>query len=647
MLQIRRDIVYKRRLPTDDGTFLYTIYDGLDDSYYTLPEITYKILQLIKGQTFEELSAQCELLSITKAKLAEAILFFKENNFFTANNGLGHRNKNILKESLDVYFYKKIPLISPDSLFNYLKPAIKVLLHPITVLSVTFLAIVGYLFLFVHWSKFSSSIIRSLSISSIPYYIIALVIIKIIHELGHAFTAKLYGGRIRKMGLALIFLTPRLYTDVTDLYQMSKMERMKISSAGIFIEVLLGGFMSILFLSTSPTGLTAQVSSSMIAITMISTLLFNGNFFMKFDGYYILSDFLEIPNLYSRSKLSLKRFTRNIIWGIAYETERSLILLTYGFLGFLYRIFLYTTIVIFLWNTSLKPLAVLLCSVEIYVFFFKPFMLEVNFFMNNFSKLNKSRVVMTSLFITGVVFFGFYPITLTKSCPLYVAPKKEIQDLKSSTYGFISEVNENQIILKNSELSFSKKDILLERRYAQILSNYYHSNYLYGEYKESLVTEAQINSRLDEISKEEEDLVIPYKGKISNPKDLLGQFVSDGSSISTLISEDKIYIAAFLPAVDYASVVEGDIHFKHMKSIPARVVNKSLVPLSRVPDILTRKITSDVNKKPIDIYYEVNLEISSQIKNNNRTGLFVYKIKSRIIPDFYNSVLNFIRKELT
>ena len=228
MLQVRKNILYKKRIPTDKGEFQYTLYDQLDDSYYTLPAITYQILTLIKGQTYDELIKQCESLGISKLKLIESISFFKENNFFTVNYGLGKKSKSLFKETIEVYFYKKFPLLYPDSFFNYIRPAIKVLLNPIVILPVVFLAVVGYLFLLVHWSKFSSYIVRSLDISSIPYYLIALMIIKVLHEFGHAFTAKLFDGRIRKMGIALIFLTPRLYTDVTDIYKMSKLQKMKM-----------------------------------------------------------------------------------------------------------------------------------------------------------------------------------------------------------------------------------------------------------------------------------------------------------------------------------------------------------------------------------------------------------------------------------
>ena len=152
-----------------------------------------------------------------------------------------------------------------------------------------------------------------------------------------------------------------------------------------------------------------------------------------------------------------------------------------------------------------------------------------------------------------------------------------------------------------------------------------------------------------EVEREKVDLIIPFKGELLNSKKLLGQFVSDGASIGPLLSQDRLYIAAFVPPDDLADLAEGRIFFKHMDLIKASIENKSLRPLQKTPAILLKKIQSDKGGTPLDVCFEVSLKINDdfEFRNNKRTGLFIYEVDTTLIPYFYNSIINFIRSEFT
>lgn len=125
--------------------------------------------------------------------------------------------------------------------------------------------------------------------------------VKLLHELGHAFTAKLEGGEVHEMGINFLMFMPVPYVDVsTATHFRNKYKRMFVSVAGILVETFLAALGLLLFLAAEP-GVIQSIGFNVFIIGGVSSLFFNGNPLLKFDGYYILADFLSIPNLYKRS----------------------------------------------------------------------------------------------------------------------------------------------------------------------------------------------------------------------------------------------------------------------------------------------------------------------------------------------------------
>ncbi len=168
---------------------------------------------------------------------------------------------------------------------------------------------------------------------------------KILHELGHAVTCIRLGGQCRELGLMLLVFTPCLYCEVSDAWTFpSKWRRIAVSAAGIIVEIVLAAFAALVWCFSGP-GLLHSLAFAVMVVCSVSTLLFNGNPLMRYDGYYVLADLLEVPNLAEQSRAVVARFAALIFLGIGlpsdriWPTERRFLLGFYGMASLPYRCF--------------------------------------------------------------------------------------------------------------------------------------------------------------------------------------------------------------------------------------------------------------------------------------------------------------------
>ncbi len=142
--------------------------------------------------------------------------------------------------------------------------------------------------------------------------VVSIAIVKLLHELGHALACKHFGGRCHEMGVLLLALVPSLYCDVSDVWRLpNKWQRIGVSAAGMVVELVLAAMAAILWWHTEP-GLFNTCCLNIVVVCSVGTLLVNANPLMRYDGYYILADLLEVPNLATRAHglfgRSLKRW---------------------------------------------------------------------------------------------------------------------------------------------------------------------------------------------------------------------------------------------------------------------------------------------------------------------------------------------------
>lgn len=166
--------------------------------------------------------------------------------------------------------------------------------------------------------------------------------IKTLHEFGHGLTCKFFGGEVHEMGVLLIMFTPYLYCNVSDSWILpEKRRRILITAAGIFVEMSLALVAAWVWLGTSP-GLVHQIAFNTLFACTVSTVLFNANPLLKYDGYYMLSDALEVPNLKAKSSAAATAWAQRWLLGLrrgvtnAFSHEISPLFGLYAVASYLY-----------------------------------------------------------------------------------------------------------------------------------------------------------------------------------------------------------------------------------------------------------------------------------------------------------------------
>ena len=228
------------------------------------------------------------------------------------------------------------------------------------------------------WERFQSSLVDMMSWQGLFAYGVALIFVKILHELGHAFTAKRYGCRIPTMGVAFLVLWPVAYTDTNEVWKLqSRQQRFKVAAAGVLTELTVAVWATILW-AVLPEGALKTMAFVLSTSTWISSVLINISPFMRFDGYFLLSDFLDMPNLHTRSFVMAKWHLRERLFALGeappeYFSKRcSLFMIVFAYATWLYRLVLFLGIAILVYTFFIKAVGIFLFAVEIVWFVMLP-----------------------------------------------------------------------------------------------------------------------------------------------------------------------------------------------------------------------------------------------------------------------------------
>lgn len=232
----------------------------------------------------------------------------------------------------------KFPIFNPDSIITTATHFLGWLVSPIG--AVIWLVVVmwgGFTFL-THASEFINRRVSSFSADDMLWFAVAWLVLKVVHESAHGIVCKRFGGRVTSFGILLLLFIPLPFVDVTSSWRFAnKWCRILTSAAGMLVEVFIAAIACLIWAESNPGPLQYHAGNVMVAATL-HTLLFNANPLMKFDGYYMLSDWLEIPNLSDHGRTYVKSAFKRIYFGndIKQPTEngwRSTAVKIYGFLA--------------------------------------------------------------------------------------------------------------------------------------------------------------------------------------------------------------------------------------------------------------------------------------------------------------------------
>jgi putative peptide zinc metalloprotease protein len=248
----------------------------------------------------------------------------------------------------------KIPLLDPDRMLQAAMPLIRFLFGPMgAVLYFVLLAAAGKALIDSADLLFSQGA-GLLSPGNLPLLYVGFIIAKVIHEFGHAAVCKRYGGEVHKMGVMLLIFAPMPYVDATSSWGFrSRGERMLTGAAGVITELGVAAVAALLWANTAP-GVVNAIAYNVIFVASVSSILFNLNPLLRFDGYHMLVDFLDVPNLFQRSREQLRYLGERFVLALpnAKPAARTLteawLLPIYGVTSIVYWLMLMATIVFFI-----------------------------------------------------------------------------------------------------------------------------------------------------------------------------------------------------------------------------------------------------------------------------------------------------------
>lgn len=276
------------------------------------------------------------------------------------------------------YLFFRVPLIHPTYWLVHLYRALRFLFHPATPWVVAALSIVGIALTLRQWDTFQHTLFESVSWRGALGFALALLVAKTLHEFGHALVATHFGVRVGHMGVAFLVMWPMLYTDTSESWRLaSPRKRLMIASAGICTELAIAGLATLAW-ALLPPGILRQACFYLATTSWILSLLLNASPFMRFDGYFILSDFLDMPNLHERAAaLARTALRRGLLgwqepWPESFAPPLRRRLIVFAWVTWIYRLTVYLGIAVAVYHFFFKALGVLLFAVEIGFFVIRP-----------------------------------------------------------------------------------------------------------------------------------------------------------------------------------------------------------------------------------------------------------------------------------
>ncbi len=280
------------------------------------------------------------------------------------------KNKELMGKVAS-FLFLRVPLFNPNPLLDRIRP----LIMAVTGWSAFWLWL-GVL-LWGGWTAFEnrSALLDQtegvLSVDNLPWLYICLAGLKIFHEAGHAFVCKRFGGEVRTVGVMFLLFTPLPYVDASSSWGFAnRWHRIYATFAGMAVEFFFAAAGALVWANTGP-GLIHSLAFNVMLIGSISSILFNGNPLLRFDAYYMLSDYAEIPNLYQKAQQQWKYFGDRYLLGTvaaqskATDRKEWIWLTSYGLLSFLYLMAITMGIALFLMDQWL-PLGLLVVAMTVY-----------------------------------------------------------------------------------------------------------------------------------------------------------------------------------------------------------------------------------------------------------------------------------------
>ncbi len=425
-----------------NGAPSWTLFDPLRHLFFQLGRIEYRILSrwasgdLVKvnddlaGEGLDEEQINAAFGRVVEFSLSNSLTVTPIGNTVAGLTEQRQRaKKQWWKWMLDNYLFIRIPIVKPAAFLERTIDKVAPLWSFPALIFFALLALSGLFLVTRQWDSFLASFLYFFSWQGLVAYGIGLFAIKVLHELGHAYTATRFGCRVPSMGVSFLVMMPVLYTDTSGAWRLtSRKQRLMIDCAGVAVELMVAGVATMAWVFL-PDGMVRSVAFILATTSWLMSLAINLNPFMRFDGYYLLSDWLGVPNLQPRAFALGKWKLRELLFALNDEAPEQVPhklrrgMIAYAWMTWVYRLILFIGIALLVYTLFFKILGLILFFVEITVFIARPVIAEFKIWVSMKERIlatSRTRLLLISVGIALVL--CLLPLDRHISAPAVLAP---------------------------------------------------------------------------------------------------------------------------------------------------------------------------------------------------------------------------------
>ncbi len=659
-----------------DGSPSWTLQDPANNQFFRIGWPEFEMLRRWSTGNSQQISDQINqetTLTLTSADVDQFARFLLTNNLFNVTGEqaiqrlwqtVEARKKNLSSWLLHNYLFFKIPLLQPDRLLAWLYPKLSWLFTRWCAYGLLACAVTGIYLLSRQWEQFTNTFLHFFNWQGLSQYFLALVFAKVLHEFGHALTAHRYGCRVPTMGVAFMVMYPMLYTDANETWKLnSRQQRLAIASAGIIAELGLAAVSTLLwtFLSDGPVRSAVFLLASS---TWILTLAINLSPFMRFDGYYLLADFIKIENLQPRAFAYNLWVIRRFIFGtddpppewLPSSTARFFVFYAWG--TWLYRFFLYLGIAWMVYLFFFKILGIFLMAVEIGWFIVKPIWRELKYWPTLIS--NQQRWKSFTLFAVLAIALLCVPLPQNIYLPAFIKPEHYAEiylpypaRLESLLVEKGSHVKSGDLLaeLTSDELLFESQNTVQETDILSWQLTNQGTDAQFAKQRQIRLKQLEsVSAKHAGIARKIEKLRIrsPITGTVLERNDQFqtGQWLKTGEALIVIADTSSYLIEAYVSESDIGKIEVGNKAVFYPDNLELASINCQLIAIDdgssvNVPPLLASSyggpiaVRTDKNQAAIPETSQYRLQFKTQdpdIKMSNLTLLLRGTLKINSDP---------------
>ncbi len=575
-----------------DGSPSWRILDPVRNSFFEIGWLEFELLARWRMQRDPDaLLAQVAAetpLEPSPEELEDLLQFLAVNQLLAPKSAmaqqilarrLGEAKHAWYWQGLHPYLFFRLPLFRPDAFLARTVGLTDVFFtRGFVIVVLTLLGLDLYL-VSREWYSVTDALSRMFTANAFLYYAIAVSFSKVIHELGHAYAARRYGVRVPTMGVAFLVLWPFLYTDTSETWKLAdRRKQLVIASAGMTSELVLAVFSTFLW-ALAPEGGTKNVLFILASTTWIVTLAINMSPFMRFDGYFVLSDLLGFPNLHERSFACARWWMRKTFFGLDepmpepdLRPRQRGALIVFAWLTWLYRLTVFLGVALLVYHIAFKLLGIFLMFVELIWFIARPVWQEL-------VHLWKSRKLV----------YAVYAPFAARVTAVRVADR---QSVGAETELVSLQALDLEVREKKADISIASARAELARMPASL-----RLQESFGVLQERLSQAlAEKQAVQDEVGRQQ--LRAGQAGIVRDvaPDLVPGRWVSPRQLLMRVVSEDALLIEAYVGERQVAAIAAGQTvrFFPHLPDRP--VISGEVVAVDRSPQKqLSRPLLASVH----------------------------------------------------